>query len=46
MGFMRTSTQEMASQVTLRELFCRRLGEESSYIEVLQQGAGNLNIKR
>ena len=43
---LRTSSPETASQVTLRELLWRRRGEEPASIEVLQQRAGSLNIKR
>ena len=44
----RTSTQEAASQVTLRVQTApaREGGEEPGHIKVLQQRAGSLNIKR
>ena len=43
---LRTSSPETASQVTLRELLWKRRGEEPASIEVLQQRAGSLNVKR
>ena len=37
-GLFRTSAQETASQVALRELLCEvGVGEESSYIELCNQ---------
>ena len=45
--FLGLQTWETASPVTQRELTTpRRRGEEPGYIEVLQQRAGSLNIKR
>ena len=45
-GILRTSSLEDSISGDPRELFPRRLEKESGYIEVIQQGTGNLNIKR
>ena len=45
--FLGPQAWEAASQVILRELFWGgKEGEEPGYIEVLQQRADSLNIKR